>query len=190
MSKILKSFIFGLMLFQASLSEAEIIRATVRWNPISCDKFCVANLAGQFGKIPAVEAASINQAAGQVDLTYRRNAPFSFDSLNYALAALGLPVMDVRLRVRGIIQHNAQDVFLVSSGDGTRFTLLNPVVPDNSGQAAEFNFYARYLRPPLRQRLLEIESQGETAVIEGPLFMPERGFTLSLVVESLGSEKN
>lgn len=172
-------------LILSTFAEAEIQRVTVRWTALSCDRFCAANLETQFRKIPGVANVVINQGAGQADLTYYPNAPFSFDPLNYALAAIGLPAMDVRVRARGMIQHSAQVVYLISQGDNTTFTLLNPVIPDMTGQAAEFNILARYLRPPLLQKLLQAQAQQQIATIEGPLFMPERGFVSALVVEQL-----
>ena len=90
--------------------------------------------------------------------------------------------MFVRVRATGTLQHTSQQVVLVSEGDNTRFTLLSPVVP-MKGQAAEFNLDARQLQPALLKKLLDAEAEHMVATIEGPLFMPERGTALSLVVE-------
>lgn len=165
--------------------QAEIISLTIKWTGLLCQEACVKQLEQQFKKIPGVDSFVISGAAGQINVVWKPNASFSFTPINTAMRMVGLSPLDIRLKVRGKLRHDARSVTLVSDGDYTRFNLLNPVLPEMNRQAAEFNLAARALTPPLRQKLLDAEAADMTATIEGVLFMPMRTPGLNLVVEQL-----
>ncbi len=162
-------------------AKAEIESVVVRWDPLSCQESCIKQLDKEFRKIPGVVEVSVG--AGEASLKYRKNSPFSFTPLKYALATIGLNSRNVRVRIRGTLHHTDKAVTLVSDGDNTSFTLINPVVPDMHGQSAQYNLDARQLQPALRQKLLDAEAEKQTATIEGPLYRPQRESELRLVVE-------
>src|SRR5262249_3694568 len=103
-----------------------------------------------------------------------------------AMRMVGLSSRDIRLKITGSIRHSGDTVYLVSDGDSTRFDLLNPITPDMRGYTNIYNTMARQLSPELRQKLLSGETEGLTATIEGPIFMPERNVVpVQIVVDSL-----
>jgi hypothetical protein len=168
----------------------EIERVTVTWSAMQCQPSCIKQLEEQFRKIPGVEEVSMNQAAGQADLKWKKNAPFAFSPVNVAMELIGLTINDIRIKVHGALQHSGKRVTLVSTGDFTHFDLLNPVVPEVHGQAAQFNLAARGLGPELLKKLLDAEAEKKVATIEGPLLMPERSPPLELVVSTVSFTEN
>lgn len=172
MNKILFSFCFCLGFTTVLYSEIQNI--TLRWTNTSCQETCSRLLEKEFRKIQGMDQISIDTGSKQADLTWKENIPFQYTSLNTALHMVGLSPRDVRIRVRGRVKHNGNAFFIISEGDNTRFELMNPVVPNPGGVAPQFNAYARQIKQPLKQKLLDGEAQQEIATIEGPIFMPER----------------
>ena len=161
---------------------SEIERVTVTWTAMECQANCIKQLEQQFRKIPGVGEVIMNPSAGQVDLKWKKNATFSFSPVNIAMELIGLTINDIRVRVHGTLKHSGNSVTLISSGDGTQFNLLNPVVPQAPGQTPQFNAAARGLRPELLEKLIKAEQEKKEATIEGPLLFPERSPPLQLVV--------
>ena len=184
-----KSFILLMIGFVYIPLFGEIQHVIITWTPMECQAKCLEGLNTQFAKIQGVSEVSINQSAGQVTLKWKPNIPFSFSPVNIAMEMIGLTINDIRISVHGTLRHDPTHVSLTSIGDNTRFDLLNPVTPETSRQAAQFNIGARGLKPELRQKLLEGESNHQEATIEGPLFMPERSPPLELVVDKLQFSK-
>lgn len=164
---------------------AEVEKITIRWTAMECDNICMPHLDQQFKKIPGVSEITMNP--GQAEIKWKANAPFYLPSIKIAMQMIGLYMTDLRVKVRGIIKHSPTDVYLISSGDNTEFNLLNPVIPDPQRQAPQYNRAARALTPELRQKLLEAEARQQIAIIEGPIFMPERSppDPLALVVDQI-----
>lgn len=166
---------------------AEVEQVIVTWVSMECQTTCITQLRYQFQKIPGVQDVAINP--GRAEIKWKPNVPFSFSPINVAMELLGITINDIRVRAHGTLSHGQTNVTLTSIGDHTRFDLLNPVVPEISGQAAEYNIGARYLRPALRQKLVEAEKDGLEATIEGPLLFPERSPPLELVVDHVSFKK-
>lgn len=168
--------------FLHSAIYAQVEKVTITWRGILCEKICMSQLEGQFRRIPGVE--NVTMYTGQADLKWRANFPFAFSPINTAMELLGITINDIRVTVRGTLQHRNDQVTLISSGDYTRFELLNPVKPQY-GQAPQYNTAARSITRPLLQELIDGEVQGKIAIIDGPLLFPERSPPLTLVVDRL-----
>jgi len=166
--KHLYSLLAAWVLLAAPLA-AEIEHVIVTWSGLQCQQSCINQLTAQFKSIPGV--AEVSMGPGQVTLKWKPNVSFSFAPINTAMSLIGLSINDIRVKATGTITHNSYAVTLISSGDNTRFDLLNPVVPDirDNRQAPQFNIGARGLRPELKQQLLQAESEGKIATISGPL---------------------
>lgn len=167
------SLLLSCMFMLGSL-QAEIEKITIRWTAQLCQGACPRLLEKEFRKIHGVKEIAIDQGGGQLTLTWKEKVPFQFTSVNTAMHMVGLSIRDIRIRVKGSVKHTRDTFYILSEGDGTRFDLLNPVIPHPGGQAAEFNASARKLTPALRQQLLQGEADKQIATIEGPVFMPER----------------
>ncbi len=192
MKRLSMCLLFCCLAFCGSYSslQAEIISLVVKWTGPLCGGECIKLLDREFRKISGIQEFVISGQAGQITIKWKPYASFTFQPVNVAMELVGLSINDIRIKVRGKLRHDARTVTLVSEGDNTLFDLLNPVVPQPSGQAAEFNLGARALKPDLRARLLQAEADGMTTTIEGLLFMPERSPPLELVVEQLSFVKS
>lgn len=170
--------------------KAEIKEVTFQWPSILCKDSCVRGLEQQLRKIRGVTDVSINGPQGQAHLKWDPQAPFSYRSIEAAVAWIGLGFEDLHVTVRGNIVHNERDVILVSLGDNSRFYLMNhpPDVPNRFvEQNSPFN---RTLTPQMRAQLLDAERNHQIVTISGPLFHPETSPPLYLTVESLNMSEN
>lgn len=154
--------------------DAVVESITIRWTTLLCQDACVKLLEREFRKIKGVDKISIDQGSGQASLTWKEKIPFEFTSINTAMHMVGLSIRNIRIKVSGTIRHTGDVFYIISEGDGTRFDLLNPIIPYPTGVAIEFNVSVRKITPALREKLLEGESLKQIATIEGPIFMPER----------------
>ncbi|KAF3362804.1 Uncharacterized protein PHSC3_000663 [Chlamydiales bacterium STE3] len=176
-------FCFNLGLFLDLLSEIE--KATVTWTPILCSGSCVKTLERHFSKIKDIANISINQQVGMAELSWKPNASFNFTSIATAMGLVGLSIRDIRVKVRGTIRVSGKNYRVISLGDNTPFVLLNSVTPYRGTYVVEFNPANRELRPEMRQRLHEAQKKNQVAIIEGPLFMPERAPPFMIVVDQI-----
>lgn len=173
------------LFFQTIHLSAEIEKISLRWSVGLCTPGCAKLLQKEFERVPGVVEFSIDQPNAQAEIKWKNNVPFTFSAINVPSRLVGLSTREIRLKVNGTLSHDAQSVTLTSTGDNTRFELINPVVSDPSMQAPVNNLAARQLTPELRQKLIDAEQQKMIATIEGQLFMPGRSETLFLVVENL-----
>lgn len=184
MKKILSILVIGIA-FQTSL-QSEIEQITIRWTAQLCQGYCSTLLEREFRRIHGVNEIALDLQGGQANLTWKERVPFQFTSINTAMHMVGLSIRDIRIRVKGSIKHIGDTFFIISDGDNTRFDLVNPVIPQPGGQAAEFNAAARKITPALQRQLLDGETLKQIATIEGPVFMPERmTVPTQLVVDKL-----
>lgn len=189
----IKTFIAWLLtasfLVSPAVTNAEIQQVVIKWTPGLCTASCIAGLDKAFKKIDAVASTSLDQAAAQAVLQWKPNYPFSYTPIDYAMNAIGLYVTEFRMKVRGTIIHDKTNVFLVSLGDNTSFTLLSPTIPAPSQAASLYNVESYQLTPQLRERLIATEAQHQVVSIAGPIFTPWLSPPLLLIVESLNIEK-
>jgi len=170
-------------------TNGEIQQIVVKWTPGLCTSSCIAGLDKQFKKIAGVASVSLDQASAQAFLQWKPNYPFSYTPIQYAMSAIGLYVTEFRMKVRGTIEHDKTNVFLVSIGDNTSFTLLSPIIPTPSQSPQLFNVESYQLTPQLKERLIATEAQHQVVSISGPIFQPWLSPPLLLIVESLNIEK-
>lgn len=173
-TKIFYLFLLSIVFADFSSLLAEIEAVDISWRPLNCQTNCPRLLEQQFRKIPGVQEISINPSTGHATLKWKPNSPFAYSSINVAMRLVGLSFTDLRLRVRGTLQYTHNTVTITSIGDNTRFDLLNPVIPEITKQAAQYNLEARRLKPALYQKLVDAAEKKQIATIEGPLFMPWR----------------
>lgn len=184
---IILSSLFFATLCQQLFSEVQQV-VLIWWKPGLCGAPCVKNLYKQLGRVPGVATVHIDQAAGRAYLEWKADRTFSFQPLNAAVRYVGIRVDDIRLKVRGHIIQEAAQIKLVSSGDNTSFTLLNPVIPQQHQYVVQWNPAARKLSPSLQKQLLDIAKKGEIVTIEGQFFEPYRSPPNQLVVEQVSIE--
>lgn len=177
------------VLFTAPLLQAEITNVRVTWTAAECQTRCNKLLLAQFGKIYGVSSVDVNQAAGQANMQWKPNVRFSFQPIDAALRMIGPFPNDVRLKVRGRIQHDPANTKLISEGDGTVFYLLNPIIPVANQQVITESAFNRPLTPDTRSKLLDAQKNNQFVIIEGPLFEPYRSPPLRLIVENLSVEE-
>lgn len=187
---LLASLLLSIALVENSHINAEIQQVTIKWTTLLCStQQCLALLDKELRKVPGIADFTINQGAGQAVIDWRPNMPFNFQDVNVPLRLVGLSVRDIHVKVRGTLSHDSKTVTITSIGDNTRFQLLNPVVTNPGQQAAIYNLGARQLSPELHQKLVEGETQGMIATVQGPIFMPGRSSAMQLVVGNVSFSK-
>lgn len=182
--------ILFLMFF--SFLNAEVEQVMLRWDPIPCKKACPLLLHDRLQKAKGVASVDIHPDEGNAVMTWNPKIPFSFVPLNYALRYVGVREKDLRVKVSGTIYGSGASYFIKSRGDNTVFVLFNRAAP--GGQANYVNLYSatnRVLSPDLIAKLEDVKKSNQIAIIEGPIFMPERSppDPLRLVIESISVEK-
>ncbi len=162
---------------------AEIEKITIRWSLGLCTPECAKLLKREFDRVPGVAEFNIDQPIATAVVKWTNKVPFSFQSFNVASRLVGLSFRDIRFRVTGTLSQNGNTVTLTSTGDNTRFELVQPAA--GMTRAVANNLYARRLQPELLKKLNDAEQQKISETIEGPLFMPGRSETLYLSVDNL-----
>jgi hypothetical protein len=162
--------------------QAEMQQVTLRWTAMLCQPSCVRGLEHHLSRVRGVTHVNINGPAGQADLIWDPAVPFTYRSIENAVAMIGIGLNDLRITVRGTITYDGRNVFLNSDGDKTRFYLLGP--PEIVlHQKVDLNSpYNRPLLPHIKAQLLEASRNQQTVTITGPLFHPENSPPLYLVV--------
>lgn len=179
------SFFLSLTLF------AEVEQAVLTWNPIACKDACPRLLGERLQQAKGVASVQMNGVSGRVDIVWDAKIPFSFVPLNWALRYVGVREKSLRVKVSGYIRGSGNNYSIVSRGDNTNFVLFNRAVPVNPPQYINmYNPVNRVLSPDLIAKLEEAKKGNKVAIIEGPIFMPERSppDPLRLVIDSISIE--
>lgn len=163
-------YIFLLMIW-GEIVYGEIETVEVKWNAIKCMNICTPLIERNLIDIGTISNLQINERSGVAVMGWDPNQPFSFEPFRYAFSASGIRISDIRLRVRGTIAHDSDNFYLVSIGDGTRFTLVGPLYPER-GRYIPLNVASHPLLPKVKDQLLEAENNRFTVVISGPLYSP------------------
>jgi len=177
--------LIGISALHASL-RGEIQQATLSWTPGLCKTECIRNLEKELRMISSVKEVRLNDSAGQASILFKSNIPFSMSAFEEAMRSNGLSIISFRLRVKGEIVSQGPDYVLISSGDNTSFTLINPIVPERDNYIVQYNISSKSpkLSPTLIKQIEDNRNLNEAATIEGPLLFPERAPPLLLVIES------
>lgn len=185
MGKTIKILMFGCLLHFSNL-QAEIEWVKVKWTALLCQQSCVEGLQKQFGQVNGVSQIAINQAGGEAVLTWKKNAPYSYQPINTAMRMIGLTIQDLRIKVRGRVYIQGNNYMLISAGDNTQFTLLGPINQMNLSQySIEFSAQNRQISGEFKNKLLEAKEKNLLVTIEGELFEPQRQPLIQLVIEQL-----
>jgi len=178
---------FAALLVVAEL-KADIQKVTITWTQGLCVDNCPKNLEVQLRKVPGVSDIQINGLSARADISWKPNMYFSYKAVEAAMSMIGLSINDIRVKVRGSLTHDDVVVWLVSTGDGTRFMLLSPMQTSLTQYSEFYNVESHKLNPDMRDRLLQAELNDAVVTIEGPLFSPERSPPLTLIIEKLQVE--
>lgn len=169
-----------------SYAHAEVEKIILKWNSAVCQRSCVEGLLSQLNRIPGVAEAKMSGGAGVLEIRWKPDHPFSYYPIKTAMQMIGLHIDDLRLTVRGTLSHSANQVFLNSLGDSSRFVLMSPTRPGTNRYVESKSLYTHELSPDLRAQLMEKENTNTVVTVEGPLFEPEqRSPPYFLIVESL-----
>jgi copper chaperone CopZ len=186
---LLRMLLLHLALCFSFAIEAEISDVTITWRAEQCKARCQKLLSEQFGKLYGVSKVDVNLAAGQANLTWKPNVPFSFYQINTAMRLVGPAISNIRMKIRGHIQAERGQIKVISEGDGTAFYLLNPITPSNTKYVITGSIYNRQLSPDTHKQLLDAAAKKQLAVVQGPLFEPYRSPPLYIVIEILSFEE-
>lgn len=185
MNLLKKLLLLTLTLFWSHSLHAEIQQISINWASGLCKTECIKSLEREFHQIPGVSNVQINGSAGLANIKLKPGTPFAFQPFNQAMQLSGLSITSIRLSVRGQISDQGQDYILISSGDNTSFTLINPVVPERDNTIIQYGVSKNKLTPAIIKQLEEGKKLNETAIIDGPLLFPERSPPLLLVIEQV-----
>ncbi len=183
MKKLGWSLLLGLCAFGNSLP-AEVEQITVRWNAVTCYDTCTPLLENNLKAIANVTNLQMNGRSGAAVMGWNPHQTFSYEPFRLASSAAGVRLLDVRVRVRGTIAHDADRFYLVSTGDGARFWLLGPIVTGDNRYVPRYNPESYPLVGPVKTQLLEAQEKGQTVVISGPLYLPTR-YPRTLIAEQV-----
>lgn len=162
----------------------EIQMVTFNWNAALCLDVCTPKLERELGSIKAITDLQINPQAGVAKMKWDPNYPFNFAPFNLATRSVGIRLNQIRVRVRGTIAHDVDNLYVISLGDGTRFQIAGPIQPITTGYTIRENIASHPVPLAMRERLLEAEANREITTIEGPLFEPFR-YNLTIVAEQV-----
>lgn len=182
-------YIFCFLLGNFYPIQAEIDKVVVTWTPGECiDIACAQNLADQFKKQLGVAQVNISTTQGQAVIDWKPDVPFAWTNIQYPMAALGLYIRTIRVRVRGTISRDLHNnISITSIGDGTILELVSPIQPEKNRYVTKYSPYTHPLTNEQRAQLYTAEANKEVVTIEGPLFEPYRSPPLQLIIESYSS---
>ncbi len=181
-SKIATFFLLFLCLRPLLIAEVEEI--ILRWNAITCYEICVPRLEENLRAIKAVRHLQMNGRSGVATMGWDPNHPFSYPPFQFASAAAGVKLLDIRLRVRGQIIQDANHYYLTSIGDGERFWIIGPLIVE-PGRYTSRNVESHPLPTLMKLRLSAAEEEGQTVVIVGPLLFPFYKYPRTLIAEQI-----
>lgn len=167
---------------------AEVLEVRIQWTPQLCNEICATNLNKQFHRIYNVEEITINRPAGQAILKYKPRGVYNFGPINTAMEMIGLTINDIHIKVKGHIKGSDREVFLISDGDATVFTLMSPVRPDPNKKVENWSPFTHSLTVQHRNQLIDAGKQGKMVTISGPLFEPERSPPNYLIVQEIKTD--
>lgn len=183
MKKLGWNLLLGLLTLYNPLT-AEVEQVTVRWNAVTCYDTCTPLLENNLKAISSVHNLQMNGRSGAAVMGWNPQHPFSYEPFRLASSAAGVRLLDMRVRVRGTIAHDADRFYLVSTGDNARFWLLGAIQTGNDRYVPRYNTESYPLTGPIKAQLLEAEERGLTVVISGPLYLPTQ-YPRTLIAEQI-----
>lgn len=179
-----------LLLFSMMDIYGEIQYVTLQWTPGQCELDCVSMVTKKLSAIPGVASVSVSPDLGEAKLQWKPNMKFSYKEIDFTMREVGLANRVTHIRVLGTIIHDNSSVTLVSLGDYTPFKLLGNLEASSIEYVNRHNPLSYPLSPLTRDRLLQIQENSKTVIIQGRLFDPYRYFfTQYLIVDSIDVPK-
>lgn len=177
---------FFLLLLNKTYGEIENVR--VQWDPARCQTTCIQNLVGKLRAVPGVSSININPSQGSADIRWSPFFTFNVSSLKSPFTSSGLVVLEIRLRVRGMIDVSGNLYSIISLGDYTPFNLLGPGV---TTPITPYMTQGSYVNPSsypvnanVAQKLIQANRTNVVTVVEGPLVAPDR-YPSTLIISNL-----
>ncbi|CDZ80347.1 hypothetical protein BN1013_00857 [Candidatus Rubidus massiliensis] len=163
---------------------AEVETVVIRWwYSSACLGSCVRDIIKYFSRVYGVAEVSVQQTEGQISIRWKPYVTFEFLPMDTTMRLIGLSIREIRVKVQGTIEHDVDNIWLVSTGDNTRFMLINPIIPVKNQYVEEHNPLNRGLNMELRNKFMDAQANGQYVTVEGRLFQPIRSPPLMLVVE-------
>lgn len=156
----------------------------IKWNAFKCLDDCVASIEKNLRAIRSVSNIKITARDGRAEMQWNPNEPFSYEPFRLASAAVGIKIDEMRVRVTGTIVHDPSNYYLISGGDGSRFTLMGPIYTEPGRYSPKYSFATHPLTPRLIQQLSEATKQRAIVTISGPLYLPNR-WPRYLIIEQI-----
>ena len=163
---------------------AEIEWVKLSWRPESCPPNCYPVLERRLQRIPGVKALKMNFVDGEALLKWKPKVPYDDRSVRTAVAWVGLGLRNVHIKLRGLIEHDRHNTFIVSIGDETKLRLATPVKPEEGKYIVRGANLQQPLDPEMKLRLHKAEGEEEVVVIEGLLYQPYRP-PIQLIIEEV-----
>ncbi|MCE5317055.1 MAG: hypothetical protein LLG04_06790 [Parachlamydia sp.] len=174
-----------LLLLSVAQGQAEVQKVIVHWRGITCGAVCVAMLTQKFQQTPGVASVTMYPAAQAADLRWSPLVPFNYRMVKFAVQSVGPGIEEIRVKVRGVIQYQNNQFWIISLGDNTPFALLGPTVGQPGGQSQYYSLAYHPLSAELQQALLLGIQQQRVAIIEGQLYLPDSTGLNMLIVGNL-----
>lgn len=186
--RVLASF---LLLFFSSPLAAEVEWVRITWTAQLCERGCQQNVEKNLSKIKGVTQVEIDGPGGVATLRWDPRHRFSYMPIDYAMRMVGPSIREIRVKVRGTINHHGKVFNIVSTGDNSSFELLAVPIPlMKNDTVANNSLYTRELEPAMRSQLENAEKAVKTVSIEGPLFEPWRSPALRIAVQNITVNDN
>jgi hypothetical protein len=176
-----------LIIYNLSLF-GEIIDVQVLFNQAFCKSSCTEKLQKLFENIPAVESVEINQTQGSAQLKWKKGAPYDFSVIKRVMQHTGAGISYMRIKARGEIQSDKKNYYLVSTGDGSKFTLSQISNHQNTIYSSQNTLTRSYISDAMASRLSDLKNEHSYITISGPLYFYSRPVP-TLIIESMKKDK-
>lgn len=181
--------LFVAFLILSTPLQSEIQRVDVQWRGLSCNLTCAQMLERRFREIPEVSSVTLNAGNQSATLRWMQNRPFSFQAINLAVRSVGPAIDQLRATVRGMIQMQNDQFWIVSIGDNTAFLLLGPHAPPTGSIPQFLHKIYHPLSARLQSLLRDAVRKGRVAIIEGEIFQAHRAPPLMLIIAHVQFEQ-
>lgn len=180
-----RHFLLGLFVFLPLCCFAEIQEIMIRFNPGVCNRNCPAFLQETMLKrVPAIKEIRMNATEGRMDMVWRPNAPYNYQTIDYAMRWVGLSILEMRMKVQGKMSHNGDNFFLTSTGDNTNIQLFSQIKPSENLYVERNNISAYTVDEAVRAKMLDAEKNNLLVFAEGQVLMPWRYLTPPVLILS------
>lgn len=158
----------------------------MRWTPGFCLAPCEETLRQKLAASPDVAESDVPAGASQATIRWKPDKKFNYQLLNFLIKGAGVKANQVLISARGQIRHDKNEVYLVSQGDNTRFTLLSPIYvsPDPTQGQVRHNLDSYKLSARTREELINNEKEDKIVTVKGLLLDPWRYVELYLIMDS------